>query len=296
MDTNLDVYKVFYYVCEFKNLTKVADILYVTQPAITKQIKKLEETLGKSLIIRTSKGIKLTNEGELLYREIKTPIESIIRANNTFKNKVDNYETSIKIIAGHSTIKNLLLPAMVNFNKEHPNVKFEMSTYPYQKAIQKLRRNEADLIFYTTNEITENYNDIVTKEICPIHDILVVSGNVKKRYPNKISILDLDNFKTIAKQENSSCRAFIDNYFKEHGKNFIPTYQLSNYWLVHEYVALGLGIGLGIKEFEKNDLASGSVVQIETEETIPERQMAYSIQKNSALYGIIKDFMKHVTF
>ena len=159
MDINLDSYKIFYYVCEFKNLTKVADILYVTQPAITKQIKKLEESLGKTLIVRTSKGIELTNEGELLYKEIKTPIESILQADNTFKSKVDNYEVNIKIIAGHSTIKNILLPAMVEFNKEHPNVKFEMSTSPYQKAIQKLRRNEVDIVFYTTDEMNETYNE-----------------------------------------------------------------------------------------------------------------------------------------
>ena len=296
MDINLDGYKIFYYVCKLKNLTKVADILYVTQPAITKQIKKLEDNLGKALIIRTSKGIKLTDDGELLYKQIKDPIELIMQADNTFKNKIDNYEIDIKIIAGHSTIKNILLPAMVEFNKEHPNVKFEMSTYPYQKAIQKLRRNEADLIFYTTDEMSESYNDIVTKNICTIHDILVVSGDVRRRYPNKISILDLDNFKTITKQENSACRLFIDDYFKENGKIFIPTYQLSNYWLVYEYTKLGLGIGLGIKEYMKENLNNGTLSQIETVETIPERQMAYAIQKNSPSYGIIKEFMKQVKF
>lgn len=294
MDINLDGYKIFYYVCEFKNLTKVADILCVTQPAITKQIKKLEESLGKSLIIRTSKGIKLTNEGELLYKEIKQPIESILQANNTFKSKVDNYEISIKIIAGHSTIKNVLLPAMIEFNKEHPNVKFEMSTYPYQEAIQKLRRNEADLIFFTTDEMTESYNDIITKNIYTLHDILVVSRDVQRRYPKKISLLDLDNFKTISKLENSAFRLYIDNYFKENKKIFIPTYQLSNYWLVYEYTKLGLGIGLGIREYMKEDLKEGLITQIETEETIPKRQMAYAMQKNSPSYGIIKEFMRQV--
>lgn len=294
MDINLEGYKIFYYVCELKNLTKVADTLYVTQPAISKQIRKLEETLGKTLIIRTSKGIKLTSDGELLYKEIKDPIESIIQADNTFKNKIDNYEVNIKIVAGHSTIQNILLPAMVEFNKEHPNVKFEMSTFPYQEAIQKLRRNETDLIFYTTDEITESYNDIITKDLYTIHDILAISGDVKRRYPAKISILDIDNFRTITKQENSACRAFIDKYLKENGKLFIPTYQLSNYWLVHEYIKLGLGIGIGIKEYMQKELTNGSIVQIETEETIPERQMAYAMKKNCASYGIIKEFIKQI--
>ena len=296
MDISLDAYKIFYYVCEFKNLTKTANMMYVTQPAITKQIKKLEENIGKTLIIRTTKGIELTSEGLLLYKEIKTPIESILQIENTLKNKIDNYEINLKIIAGHSTIKNILIPAMTKFNKKHSKVKFEMNTYPFSTAIQKLRRNEADLIFYTTDELTENYNDITTKTICDIHDILVVSENIKNRYPDKISILDLNNFSTITKPENSACRIFINNTFKESGQKFIPTYELSNYWLVDEYVRLGLGIGLGIKEFLENDLKNGTLVQIETEEPIPKRQMAYAMQKNSASYSILKEFLKEIKF
>lgn len=296
MDVSLDAYKIYYYVCEFKNLTKAANILYVTQPAITRQIKKLEESLGKTLVIRTTKGIELTNEGQLLYNEIKAPMERILHAENTFKYKLDNYETNLKIIAGHFTIKKILLPAMTKFNKKHPKVKFEMNTYPFSKAIQKLRRNEADLIFFTKDELTESYNDIITKNICEIQDILVVSSEVKRKYPNKISILDLNRFPTISKPENSSCRNMIDKYFKEAGQKFIPTYELSNYWLVDEYVRLGLGVGFEIKQFIEDDLQNENLVEIKTEEVLPKRQMAYAMKKNSACYEIIREFMKEVKF
>lgn len=185
---------------------------------------------------------------------------------------------------------------MASFNKKHPNVKFEMNTYQYSEAIQKLKKNETDLIFYSTNEMTENYSDVITKDICIIHDVLVVSGELRKRYPNRISILDIDNFKMITKPENSASRAFIDEYFKKSGKMFIPTYELSNHWLIYEYVKLGLGVGLGIKEFMKKDLDNGTISQIETIEEIPERHMACAVQKNNAQLKIIKEFMKEISF
>jgi len=294
MDISLDTYRTFYYACQFKNLTKVADILYVTQPAITKQIKKLEESLGKSLIIRTTKGISLTNEGELLYKELKAPMETILQIENTFKNKLDNYELNLKIIAGHHAIKNILLPAMASFNKKHPKIKFEMSSYPSDISIQKLRRNEADLIFCTEDELSEQYNDIVTKPICDIHDILVIAESQKRKYPSKISLEDLSKVPTIAKTEGSAYRAYIDNYYKEMGQKFIPTYELSNYWLIEEYVRLGLGVGLGIKEYMKSDLDNGTVIQIETKEPIPVRKLICAMQKNSAVDSIMREFLREI--
>ena len=132
MDISLDIYKTFYYVCELKNITKTAEVLCVTQPAVTKQIKKIEELLGKSLIVRTSKGIDLTNEGKI--------------------------------------------------------------------GLHKLRNGDLDLVLFTTDELTENYSDIVVKNLCEIQDIFVISSDVKKRYPKKISVLDLNNLPNICKR------------------------------------------------------------------------------------------------
>ena len=121
MEVNLELYKIFYYVCELKNITKVAEKLYVTQPAITKQIKKLEETLGKELVIRTSKGVELTDDGNNLYNSIKLHIEALIAIENNFREKIDNYEITLKIIATHTVTKRVLLKAITEFNKKHPN-------------------------------------------------------------------------------------------------------------------------------------------------------------------------------
>lgn len=294
MDINLETYKVFYYVCELKNITKVAEKLYVTQPAITKQIKKLEEGLGKALIVRTSKGIELTKDGEQLYNQIKGPIETLEYTENSFKEKVDNYEVTIKIFAGHFTIKKYLLKAMSEFSRSHPKVKFGMGTFPFQNIIHQFRTSDADLVIFSSDELLEDYNDIIVKPFCELHDIFVISKDVKDKFPEKIDLLDLTKYPLICQTENRPPRKVIDKVFEDAGLPFFPTYELSNYWLVDEYIRMGLGIGMAIKEYAQDELKSGEFIKINTDEELPPRQLMYAIKKNCASYGIIKEFLKMI--
>lgn len=292
MDINLELYKIFYYVCEFKNITKVANFLYVTQPAITRHIRNLEEKLGKTLIIRNTKGIELTNDGRLLYNKIKKSVEELISIETSFKEKSENYEAVIRIIAGHSTIKKLLLKNMSEFNKKYPNIKFEISTYPYQESVQRLREGEADLIFLSMNEVSEKYNNIIIKKCYELQDTFAVSKNIKDKFPDIISILDLNDYPTICKLPRTEARKIIEEYYKNAGLEFVPKYELSNNWLVEEYVKLNVGIGLVTKEFILDELHSGELKEIKTKEPIPKREIGYAIRKNCAIQYILKEFIK----
>ena len=70
-DLNLNLYKVFYNVAVSCSFKEAAEKLCVSQPAISKQIKNLEENLGVKLFYRFNKGIELTNEGKILFKQIE---------------------------------------------------------------------------------------------------------------------------------------------------------------------------------------------------------------------------------
>lgn len=74
--SNYDLYKVFYHVAEYKSLTKAAAELGVSQPAVSQSIKQLEKILGVKLTIRTGHGIRLTEEGELIFPHVKSGCEA----------------------------------------------------------------------------------------------------------------------------------------------------------------------------------------------------------------------------
>lgn len=294
MDISLDLYKTFYYVCKLKSITQAGNVLCLSQPAVSKQLKKLEENIGKPLFIRQTNGVKLTEEGKFIFDEIKEPLEKIFCIEDTMLSLNNNYDYTIRIIAGHLTVKTFILPAMAIFNKKHPNIKFQVNTYPFNELIQKVRNSEADLVFFASDELNDEYNDLTIKEICELQDILVSSENVRFKYPDKISLLELNKYPAIAKTNNSISRKKLDEFFKSNGKIFVPTFEISKYWLVIEYIKLGLGIGLLTKQFIEKELKEGSLSQIETVENIPARKLMCAMKKNSAGSNIFKEFLKVV--
>ena len=97
MYQNLSSYRIFYTVANTKNISKAAKELYISQPAISKSIQKLEESLGTKLFERSSRGVALTDSGELLYTHVKSAFETLSIGE-------DRLRRSIELGIGHLTI------------------------------------------------------------------------------------------------------------------------------------------------------------------------------------------------
>ena len=77
MDTNLNNYKIFYEVAKCKNITKASNNLYISQPAISQVIKKLEEDLDCILFVRSKKGMELTSIGEKIFTQVESSLNGL---------------------------------------------------------------------------------------------------------------------------------------------------------------------------------------------------------------------------
>ena len=98
MNVNFELYRIFYTVANTLNITKASHELLISQPAISKSIKNLEESLGGQLFIRTKRGVILTDEGVELYKYIKQAMEYIYnRLNNPLEAKVYYNKAKTKI-------------------------------------------------------------------------------------------------------------------------------------------------------------------------------------------------------
>ena len=71
MDTTLSLYRIFYTVAQCGSISAAARHLYISQPAISKAIQKLEQNLDTVLFKRSSRGVTLTPDGELLFEKVK---------------------------------------------------------------------------------------------------------------------------------------------------------------------------------------------------------------------------------
>lgn len=120
MENNLSYYKIFYAVAQSGNISKAAKELYISQPAISKVINKLEQSLHAVLFIRNSRGVKLTYEGELLYEQCKIAFQAIGIGEMKVKNAMEQNIGQLRIGVSTTLCKNVLLPTCNDSSTDIP--------------------------------------------------------------------------------------------------------------------------------------------------------------------------------
>ena len=208
MNIDFELYRIFYSVANNGNITKAANELMISQPAISKSIKNLEDQLGGQLFIRTKRGVILTKEGEEFYNYIKQAIEYITSAENKFTDLI-NLETGIIKIGISSTLtKQFLLPYLKLFHDRYPKIDIQIDTNVSSELFQKLRNGLIDIVILNLNG-KEYGSDIEITKCKKINDCFIVNPDKFSELINKeISLKDLNNYPLILQSKGSNARDF----------------------------------------------------------------------------------------
>ena len=276
MNINLEYYKIFYEVAKEQNITKASENLNISQPAISKTIKLLEEKLGGTLFVRTKKGVILTEEGKEFYSYITKAMEYINSAENKFSDLI-NLETGVIKIGVNSTLtKEFLLPYLEIFNKSYPKIDIQITNGIASHLINELKNGLIDIVFLNLND--KDYgNDIDIIKCKKIHDIFIASKKYSELNDKVISLNELKNYPLIFQAKGSNTRNFLDNFLKEKNITLKPNIELASYSLVTEFCKAGFGIGYAVKEFVQKDLNEGKIFSLKMKENIPERYIGFAI-------------------
>ena len=122
MGADLDLYSIFCTVARCGSLSNAAKVLYVSQPAISQSMHRLEFMLGCKLFTRTSRGIALTNEGNMLFSYADKAI-SLIQAAEDKLNRMRTLQSGCLSVGASDTLcQFFLLPHLKEFHAEYPNV------------------------------------------------------------------------------------------------------------------------------------------------------------------------------
>ena len=243
---NLELYKVFYIVAKNKSMTKAANELLVSQPAITKSIKSLEDQIGGTLFNRSNKGLELTDEGKMLYSKVEMAMNLILNAENEFSSYKELENGEVRIGISSVLSKCLLIDTIKIFRTKYPNVKISITNGITNDLIEKLNLGKLDFVIY--NDIGTSYN--VEKE--DLKDLRYVFFYNKNLY-NVGKIEDFEDFNKyslILQQKGSNTRCILDYYTSN---KLIPSIEVMSQDLILTLVNEGLGIGFAFEEFvDKN--------------------------------------------
>lgn len=139
---DFELYRIFVAVAEEENITRASEKLNISQPAITKQIKNLENQLSIKLFERKSKGVALTEKGKRLYEKLKNPIEEL--------NKIDEQverENDINI-GTHNHMGGLIFGNAINqYTLKYPDVNLNLINEEIDDLLIKLKNEEVDIVF-----------------------------------------------------------------------------------------------------------------------------------------------------
>ena len=284
MNINLDLYKVFYIVAKNGSISAAANILFISQPAITFQIKKLEEQLGVSLFIRTKHGVILTEEGKVLFNYVKKGIENIINGENAISNLKNLDSGTIRIGVSTTICRYVLMPSLEKFHEKYPKIDIQINNNLSDNLLKELRNGNLDILimFKPSNE----NNDLILTPITDVQDIFV--GN-KKYYDLTKGILNTKNLQSyplILPSSSSNSRIHLNKYLKENNYNINPKLEVVSYNLIIDLIKAGFGIGYATKEFILDELNNKSLYEIKLDNTISKRTIVIAtINKKEPNYS-----------
>lgn len=279
MNINLDLYKVFYVVANNQNITSASKELLISQPAISKSIKTLEDQLGGPLFIRTKRGVILTEEGKELYYYIKEAMNFINNAENKFKDLINLETGTIRIGISQTLTKQFLLPYLEIFHKTYPKIQVQINTSISKNSIEDLRKGDIDLII--SNLPLKIDPDLEVIKVKEIQDCFIVNKDYLDLTKRKITLEELNNYPLILQPQNNNTRKFLDNYTKQNNVTLNPTITLGSYTLVVEFTKIGYGIGYATEDYLQEELKNKNLYKLDITPKIPTRSLGIIISKNN---------------
>lgn len=260
MNIDYNLYKIFLYLYEEKNISKTASKLYVSQPAVSYSLKELETQLGYKLFYRNSKGIEPTEEAKELYTYVSTAFNIFNDAEEHLKNLNNLNIGCIKIGLPSELSISYLSEYIVDFRNKYPGIKFEIISSSSSNMLEMLETRKLDLIFdYLPVDTKRNISKITLTKLnnCFVYNKKVL-GNL-----NINEICDLKNYSLLLPTKTLTTRKKLNEYLESQNINLIPTIESNNFETLFELVKNGLGIGYFIEDEIKNKIETDDYEIIE---------------------------------
>ncbi len=277
MNINFDYYKVFYYVAKTGSLTQAGEKLSISQPAVSQVMKQLQTQLDTTLMIRSSRGIKLTLEGEILYEYIERGCEQFYMAEKICS-RLKNLEAGeIFIGASDMTLQYYLLPYLEKFHEKYPQIKIMVTNAPTPETIMNLKDGKIHFGVVTTPFLPEN--DFKVQKVREIQDIFVAGRKYFQLKNHMKDFKELEKHPLILLEKNTSTRNYVDTILKEN--NIIlnnPEFELATSSMIVQFALRNLGIGCVVEDFAKEYIEEGSLFALTFDQIIPKRHMCVITQ------------------
>ena len=275
MEQHLSQYRIFYEVARCGNISRAAKELYISQPAISKAIGKLEESLGTRLFLRNSRGVQLTPEGNVLFQHVSDAFDSLSRGEKELKRIHDFHIGQLKIGVSNTLCKYVLLPYLKSFVEKYPHVNITIESQSTAHTLEMLEARKIDIGLVAEPRARRGLNFTPVMEI---HDGFVCTPaymeNLTLREGPAPDIFKTGNIMLLDRSNMS--RKHLDTCLSDRDIEVNQLLEVTDMALLIEFARIGLGIACVILDFVSDDLKNGTLMEVPLDAPIPRRVIGFA--------------------
>ena len=292
MNINLDLYKVFYSVAKNESITRAANELMISQPAISRSIKMLEDSLNTKLFIRKRDGVELTEIGETIYNKVKDALDLLYSAENDITSLTNLEKGTLNIGASKTIVHEFLLDYIKDFHKQYPDINIRIFTERDTELLKKAKSGLIDVVFANMPfTLPEGFESI---KVMNLHDVLVVNNEYSYLLNKDLTKEDLEKLPLLLLAKGTRTRSRLDDYCIDNNISLNPKMEFSSNSLIKDFTLRGFGVGMLTKEHAKEEIKEGKLFELNYKFNLKEKYlgMIYDSSRKNSL--IAKSFIEHI--
>jgi DNA-binding transcriptional LysR family regulator len=283
--------QVFHTVARLLSFTKAAEALHMTQPAVTFQVRQLEEYFNTRLFDRTHNRISLTEVGEKVYEYAEKIFEQYALMENTVKEMTGDIN-GVLLIGASTTIAEYMLPVLLgDFKNKYPNVRIRLRVSNTDEIVSMIENNAIDLGVVEAPVSNKSLH----VEVCRMDQLV---GIVPPGHPlvehGEVSVHELVSYPYISREEGSGTREVIMEYFSQAGLSADDLHvimELGSPEAIKGAVASGMGISILSRAAINKDVQLGLLEEIRLNPPLA-RPFSFVHQKQKFRLRVIEELIK----
>ena len=234
--------RAFCQVARLGSVSRAAEALYLSQPAVTLQLQALERELGVRLLERSGKRLTPTREGELLYEMAKPLVEGLDGLAASFREQVRGLDAGeLNVAAGSSTIL-YLLPGIVDaFRQRHADVRLSLHNVTGASGLDLLRSDAVDLAVGSMLDVPA---DLSYAPVYRFEPMLIMPPEHPLADKPDLKLEDLSPYGLILPPKRLTTYRLVDLVFQQNRVPYTVALEVGGWEVIKQYVAMGLGISI----------------------------------------------------
>ena len=288
---NLNQLKIFYLAAKKRNLSLAAEELFITQPAVTKGIQRLQEYYDMKFVDHIGKKLVLTDAGEVLYEIAEKIFELESKAEESIRDFQQRKRGRMRILSSESFGDYYLPRIIIPFNKAYPLVRITMNILPTEQVVENTAMLNNDLGFIS---YPVEHKKLLVKEVLEDQLVIITPPNHPlARHPD-LAPRHLEDQMLIMHESGSAPRKAFESYIRKNALDVEVHLELSSNRAIKRAVEDGLGIALISRKVANEEIVSKRLIAIPLSDPTMTRRFYMVQHKDKYLSESLQNFIMMV--